>query len=69
MYLRSFANTYVTGFVKSRRGNFNLTPNPEVVHVIFDPVFTDDETIYFITDYESEYSYVAKFNLATKEIY
>ncbi|AXI07694.1 S9 family peptidase [Oceanobacillus zhaokaii] len=66
VYLRSFANTYVTGAVKAGEETFSLTPNQEVVHVVFDPIFTEDNTIYFITDYESEYSYVAKFNLATK---
>ncbi|RDW14988.1 S9 family peptidase [Oceanobacillus chungangensis] len=66
VYLRSFANTYVTGVVKVGAETYNLTPNQDVVHVVFDPVFTDDFTIYFITDYESEYSYVAKFDLATK---
>ncbi|RDW16148.1 S9 family peptidase [Oceanobacillus arenosus] len=66
VYLRSFANTYVIGFVKVGAETLNLTPKPDVVHVTFDPIFTDDNTIYFITDYESEYSYVAKFDLAAK---
>ncbi|WP_067726716.1 S9 family peptidase [Oceanobacillus damuensis] len=67
VYLRSFANTYVTGFVKKGEDTYPLTPDPEKVHVSFEPVFTDDKTIYFLTDYESEYSYVAKFDLETKE--
>jgi len=67
VYLRSFANTYVTGFVKTGEETHYLTPDPDKVHVVFDPVFIDNRTIYFITDYESEYSYVAKFNMDTKE--
>ncbi|MFP3359279.1 S9 family peptidase, partial [Planococcus sp. SIMBA_143] len=38
----------------------------EKVHVVFDPVFTDENTIYFVTDYESEYSYVAKYEIKEK---
>ncbi|MRG85737.1 S9 family peptidase [Salinibacillus xinjiangensis] len=67
VYLRAYANTYVIGFVKAGDEEYSLTPDPEKVHVTFDPVFVDEQTIYFVTDYESEYSYVAKFNLETKE--
>ncbi|MFC4024906.1 S9 family peptidase [Oceanobacillus longus] len=67
VYLRSFANTYVTGFVKQGEETIPLTPDPEKVHVSFDPVFTDDHTVYFVTDYESEYSYLAKLDLNTKK--
>lgn len=67
VYLRSSANTYVTGVVKTGEETYSLTPDPEKVHVVFDPVFVDDRTVYFITDFESEYSYVAKFDLQSKE--
>ncbi|ASK61562.1 S9 family peptidase [Virgibacillus phasianinus] len=67
VYLKSFANTYVTGFVKTDDQEYTLTPDPEKVHVTFDPVFVDDATIYFVTDYESEYGYVAKFDIVTKQ--
>ena len=67
VYLRSFANTYVTGFVNVGEETHHLTPDHEKVHVTFDPVFVDDTTIYFLTDYESEYNYVAKYNLETKQ--
>ncbi|NAO99533.1 alpha/beta fold hydrolase [Halomonas sp. MG34] len=66
VYVRSFANTYVTGFVKVGEEINYLTPDPEKVHVVFDPVFVDENTIYFVTDYESEYSYVAKYEIKEK---
>lgn len=66
VYLRAFANTYVTGFVKVGEETLSLTPDPKKVHVTFDPIFVDEKTIYFVTDYESEYSYIAKFDLETK---
>lgn len=67
VYSRSFANTYVTSFVKTGDETYYLTPDPSKVHIAFDPVFTDDETIYFVTDYGNEFNYVAKFDIASKE--
>jgi len=66
VYLRSFANTYIVGFVKVGEENFNITPDPEKVHVAIEPVFTDNETIYFVTDYDSNDMYLAKFDLKSK---
>jgi len=66
VFSRSFANTYVTSHVKVGEEKHSLTPDPEQVHVTFDPVFTDNNTIYFITDYDSDDAYVAKFDLEKK---
>ena len=66
VFSRAFANTYVISFVKVGEETVNLTPDAAKVHVSYDPVFTDDETIYFVTDYESDFSYIAKFDLTTK---
>src|SRR5690625_3028986 len=62
-----FANTYITGFVKHGNEEIPLTPDHEKVHVTHNTVFTDDETIYFVTDYESEYAYLAKFDLNSRK--
>lgn len=67
VYLRQFANTYVTGFLKINDQMYPLTPNHETVHVTFDPIFIDDNTIYFLTDYESEFTYLGKYEIETKE--
>lgn len=67
VYSRAFANTYVTSFVKIGDETHNLTPDASQVHVASDPVFTDDNTIYFVTNFESEYNYVAKFDIDTKK--
>ena len=66
VYTRMFANTYVTAFVKVEDETHYLTPDQEKIHVVFSPVFTDDETVYFVTNYDSEYNYLAKYNLKTK---
>ena len=67
VYYRQFANTYVTAFVKQDKETYSLTPDPDKVHVVFNPLFTDNETVYFITDYENDYAYLAKFDLKEKE--
>ncbi|WP_282020594.1 S9 family peptidase [Planomicrobium okeanokoites] len=67
VYSRAFANTYVTSFVKIGDETHNLTPDASQVHVASDPVFTDDNTIYFVTNFDSEYNYMAKFEIDTKE--
>ncbi|MCM3638077.1 S9 family peptidase [Sporosarcina luteola] len=66
VFSRAFANTYVISFVKIGEDTFNLTPDASKVHVAGDPVFTDDNTIYFVTDFESDFTYIAKFDLMTK---
>ena len=66
VYVSSLANTYVIGFVKIGDETIYLTPDPEQVHVTFNPVFVDNDTIYFITDYDSDFSYVATFHIPSQ---
>ena len=66
IFSQSLANTYVKSFVKVGEEIHNLVPDPDKVHVAVDPIFTDDQTIYFLTDYESDYTYVAKYDLRNK---
>lgn len=66
VYLRQFANTYVTGFVQYDDVMHPLTPDHDKVHVTFDPVFIDDTTLYFLTNYDSEYTYLAKYEIKSK---
>ncbi|MEN2465513.1 S9 family peptidase [Ornithinibacillus sp. JPR2-1] len=66
VYMRLFANTYIQLFVKEGDQIVHLTPDPEKVHVATGPVFVGDKDIYFTTNFEEEYSYVAKFNLDSK---
>lgn len=66
VFMKAFANTYRTGFVKMGSETFSLVPDPDKIHTVSEPVFLED-TVYFITNYESEYSYIARFDLKTKE--
>lgn len=67
VYSCAFANTYATLFLKVGNETHNLTPDAEEVHIATDPVFTDDGTIFFVTNYGSEYNYVAKFEIGSKQ--
>lgn len=66
VYMRLLANTYIQLFVKDGEELVSLTPDPEKVHVASSPVFVGENDIYFTTNYESEYSYVAKYDLKAK---
>ncbi|SEN99204.1 Dipeptidyl aminopeptidase/acylaminoacyl peptidase [Amphibacillus marinus] len=66
VYFQMFANTYVTAFVKQGENKHYLTPNHEEIHVCYNALFTNSETIYFVTNYQSEYNYVAKYDLTTQ---
>ncbi|WP_440898022.1 alpha/beta fold hydrolase [Amphibacillus sp. Q70] len=65
VYVRMFANTYATLHVKQGEEINYLTPDPEKVHFSFDPIFVDQKTIYFITNYEDEFNYLATYDLTT----
>ncbi|MEN2768883.1 S9 family peptidase [Ornithinibacillus xuwenensis] len=66
VYMRLLANTYIQLFVKDGEEMVSLTPDPEKVHVASSPIFVGENDIYFTTNYESEYTYVAKYNLTSK---
>ncbi|GIO24782.1 S9 family peptidase [Oceanobacillus sp. J11TS1] len=63
VYVSMFANTYNNIFIQKGGEKIYLTPDPKKVHVSYEPVFADDDNIYFPTDYESEYMYLAKYNI------
>ncbi|WP_121641280.1 alpha/beta fold hydrolase [Virgibacillus sp. Bac330] len=66
VFTQTYANTYVIGFVKVGTEQIPLTPDTEKVHVVMDPVFVDETTIFFLTDYEDEYTYLAKFDVNSR---
>lgn len=66
VYLRMFANTYNNLFIKYKNEEIYVTPDHETIHVSYDPVFTDNQTIYFPTDFESEYIYLAKYDIENR---
>ncbi|WP_188207483.1 S9 family peptidase [Alkalibacillus aidingensis] len=66
VFTQTFANTYSVAFVTINGEKHYLTPDPKQVHVCGGATFVGEEAIYFVTDFDSNYRYVAKFDLNTK---
>lgn len=65
-FVRAFANTYVIGYVQIGEEAVSLVPKPEVDHTVSDGVYMDPQNLYFVTNYEDDFSYVAHFNLESR---
>ncbi|MBP3040078.1 S9 family peptidase [Bacillaceae bacterium Marseille-Q3522] len=68
IFIQIFANTYNNAYVQHEGEWLSLTPDPEKVHIVSDALFVNNTTIYFVTNFEKEYSYIAKYDIA-KQIF
>lgn len=59
------ANTYQLGYVLIDDEKKLLTPSKEEVHTVSSPLYLDETTIFFITNYGEEFSYIASYDLST----
>lgn len=62
-YIKFLANTYALGMVQKDGEIHYVTPEKETVHTVFNLEFVNNDEIWFDTNYDSEYSYLAKYNL------
>lgn len=67
VYIKTFANTYVLAWVKKDDEDILLTPPTDKQHTVTSFAYASEEEIYMITNYDSDLSYLAKFNITTKE--
>lgn len=67
VYVKAFANTYMLASLQADGEHIDLSPDPQKVQVNHGFIFTDNDTLVYITDFDSEYAYVMKFSLATRE--
>jgi dipeptidyl aminopeptidase/acylaminoacyl peptidase len=67
LYLKHFANTYALAYVKRNGEDILLTPEAEPQHTVSGAVFASENEIYLITNYKDDMSYLAKFDLNSKE--
>ncbi|PTM58458.1 S9 family peptidase [Desmospora activa] len=67
LFVRHFANTYIPGFVRYNGEMISLTPPTEKQFTVSDALFTSDTDIYLVTDYNDEFSYLAHFDLKTRQ--
>ncbi len=63
---RIFANTYQVAYLHIDGQEVLLTPSKEEVHTVSSPVYVDESTIYFVTNYGEEFSYIASFDIASR---
>src|SRR5690625_5748538 len=42
VYIRQYANTYATGYVKIGSEEYPLTPDDKKVHISYNPIFIED---------------------------
>ncbi len=67
LYTKQFSNTNILYYVKKADEHILLTPPTEAEHTVSDAVIVSDKEVYLITDYDSDFSYLASFNLETRE--
>ncbi|KKO53645.1 S9 family peptidase [Paenibacillus sp. DMB20] len=67
IYSKMYANTYYVSFL-SREGEEDacLTPSPEQVHIAGGAVFTGNDHVLFATNYDSEHTYVAEYDIPSR---
>jgi dipeptidyl aminopeptidase/acylaminoacyl peptidase len=59
------ANTHIASYIVEEGNWTPLSDNPDTGHVIGDAVFASDTKLYMITNENSEFSYIASFDLST----
>ncbi|KHE71122.1 prolyl oligopeptidase family serine peptidase, partial [Halobacillus sp. BBL2006] len=67
LYQKFFANTYSLAYVQQEDEDILLTPTAEPQHTVSGSVFVSEREIYLLTNFESDFSYLAKFDLEEKE--
>ena len=65
--VKQFGNTYSLAYLHIDDATFLLTPETEEQHTVSDVLYTSESDIYFLTNYDSDLTYLAKFNIETKE--
>ena len=66
IYTKHYSNTHTPVFVRSHGEDLALTPPSEKEFMVYEALFVTSDSVYFTTNFESNYSYLAKFNLHTK---
>ncbi|MCA1030202.1 S9 family peptidase [Bacillus timonensis] len=67
VYGRHYANTFSLSHVVINGEEVQLTPDSNQQHTVSNVVYVSDTTIYFLTNYQGDFSYLASFNIETKE--
>lgn len=65
--VRQFGNTYSLAYVHINDQQVLMTPETEEQHTVSDALYTSESEIYFLTNYNSDLTFLAKFDLETNE--
>lgn len=65
-YVKGYSNTYSVTYVVVDGEQICLTPDAEVVHLTSSSRYADENTILFLTNFNSKYAYLAKFDIKTR---
>ena len=66
LYYRFFSNTNTRYYARIEDEDILLTPPTEKEHTVNFAVLTSPTEVYLVTDYEADFSYLAKFDLETR---
>lgn len=66
LYVTHFANTHIRAFVDHDGEKIELTPATDKQHTVSDALFVSDSEVYFLTDYDADFSYLAHFDLQSR---
>lgn len=64
---KQFGNTYSLAYVHLGAEAILLTPETKEQHTVSEALYTSESEIYFLTNYNSDLTYLAKFDLEAKE--
>ena len=67
IYNRQFGNTYNLSYLHIDGESILLTPETEEQHTVTALIYTSETEIYLLTNYNADLSYLAKFDLTTKQ--
>lgn len=66
LFTRYYSNTINYGYVKIGEEEIRLTPESDSPYMVSDAAYCSEDEIYLITNYDADFSYLAKFDLLTR---
>ncbi|MCA1055754.1 alpha/beta fold hydrolase [Rossellomorea aquimaris] len=66
-FTETYSNTHAAAYYHEKGDKVSLVPDPSIPHVVKDITFAGNDTLYLVTNYQSEFSYIASFSLSTYE--
>ncbi|MFS0863847.1 S9 family peptidase [Fredinandcohnia sp. 179-A 10B2 NHS] len=67
IHLQTFANTHSIAFLHRNGEAIRLTPETDKQHTVSDVLFVSEDEIFLVTDYDDDFSYLAKYNVEERQ--